>query len=132
LINSGKLKTASKGVSMAEVSRKKSNAFLESCDGIFARHPDAIGVAFKWLDCGCVLLCGVSARGEPVGALVHVSGSAPGKGRPAPICLKCKRDGGLDRVVWQGIHWPGDEGELPERRLRLAIGRQVFGTGYVE
>ena len=108
------------------------NAFLLNCQQILAQHPEAIGVAFKWLDCGCSLLCGVSAKGDPVGMLVHFSGQPSTRGRQAPICFKCKKDGGLDRVVWQGIHWPGDPEEYPARELRLLIGRRVFGPGYVE
>jgi hypothetical protein len=108
------------------------NAFLRNCQRILSQYPEAIGVAFKWLDCGCSLLCGVSAKGDPVGRLVHFSGQTSTKGRPAPICFKCKKDGGLDRVVWQGIHWPGDPEEYPDKELRLWIGRQVFGPGYVE
>lgn len=108
------------------------NAFLLACRQILERHPRAIGVAFKWLDCGCSLLCGVSPKGEPVGSLVHVSGQPAGKSRQQPVCLQCRRDGGLSRVVWQGIHWPGTEIELPDRELRLEIGRRVFGPGYTE
>jgi hypothetical protein len=108
------------------------DAFLLSCQQILTQHPEAIGVAFKWLDCGCSLLCGVSAKGDPVGTLVHFSGQVSTKGRRAPICFKCKKDGGLDRVVWQGIHWPGDPDEYPDKELRLWIGRKVFGPGYVE
>lgn len=108
------------------------NAFLLACRRILDNHPQAIGVAFKWLDCGCSLLCGVSSRGDPVGRLVHVSGQPAGQSRHRPVCLQCRRDGGLSRVVWQGIHWPGAEDELPERALRLEIGRKVFGPGYTE
>jgi len=101
------------------------NAFLLACRQILDHHPQAIGVAFK-------LLCGVSPGGEPVGRLVHVSGQPSGKSGPKPVCLQCRKDGGLSRVVWQGIHWPGTESELPDRELRLKIGRRVFGPGYTE
>jgi len=30
------------------------------------------------------------------------------------------------------IHWPGNKSELPDKELRLAIGKQVFGPGYIE
>ena len=110
----------------------KSNAFKKTCQQIFDEHPEVIGIAFKWLDCGCSLVCGVSAKGEPVGELIHITGQSTKKGRKSVICLKCKRDNGLDRVVWQGIHWPGDKNELPERDLRLSIGRKVFGEAYSE
>jgi hypothetical protein len=117
---------------MAHRDEYNHNAFLESCRQILQEHPEAIGVAFKWLDCGCSLLCGVSAKGDPVGPLVHVDGRSAKPGHRSAICFKCKKDSGLDRVVWQGIHWPGDPSEYPDRELRLRIGRRVFGPGYVE
>ena len=106
--------------------------FDNACYRIFNEHPDAIGIAFKWLDCGCALLCGVDAGGDPTGLLVHVDvQTIPGTGR-LKTCPYCRRDRGLDRVVWQGIHWPGTPDEYPEKALRLAIGRNVFGPGYSE
>ena len=108
------------------------SAFEEACARMLLLNPSAIGVAFKWLDCGCALICGVSATGEPVGQLEHVSGQVSKWGRKTPICLQCRRDGGLNRTVFQGIYWPGDEHEKPERALRLKIGRTVFGPEYTE
>jgi hypothetical protein len=108
-----------------------SYAFEKACARILNTHPEAIGVAFKWLDCGCVLLCGVSGRGDPVGSLEHIASHAEST-RKAPICLQCQRDSGLSRVVWQGFHWPGRPEERPAPELRRAIGRKVFGEGYSE
>ena len=110
----------------------KENAFSDTCRDILTQYPEAIGVAFKWLDCGCSVVCGVSAHGEPVGPLIHVNGQPALKGRKPPICLKCRRDKSLERVVWQGIHWPGDESELPDKSLRISIGKKVFGPDYSE
>ncbi len=109
-----------------------SNYFESVCHHILADYPDAIGVAYKVLDCGCSLLCGVSARGNPVGELRHTSGQPTRKGVKPPICLKCKLDDGLKRVVWEGVFWPGDDTEKPEKELRILIGRRVFGPGYFE
>ena len=53
------------------------NAFLQNCQQILTRHPEAIGVAFKWLDCGCALLCGVSAKGEPVDLPLEANAQDP-------------------------------------------------------
>lgn len=106
--------------------------FHDACERIFSDHPEAIGVAYKGLDCGCALVCAVSAKGDPVGSLVHVSGQPSGPGLGPPICLMCKKDSGLDRVVMQGVHWPGEESERPEEKLRLFIGEKVFGPGYSE
>jgi hypothetical protein len=109
-----------------------SNTFNQTCQIILSEYPEAIGVAFKFLDCGCSLLCGVSAKGDPVGNLIHVSGQPAKPGKKPPICFKCKKDSGLDRVVWEGINWPGDVTEMPDKELRLSIGRNVFGPDYME
>ena len=117
---------------MEEKTNFRSTAFDGACRTILTTYPESIGVAFKFLDCGCSLLCGVSAQGTPVGELIHVSGQPARKGKKPPICFKCKKDDGMERVIWEGIHWPGDESELPDKELRLSIGRNVFGPGYIE
>ena len=117
---------------MHEKTNFQTTAFEAACQKILSEQPEAMGVAFKFLDCGCSLLCGVSARGAPRGELIHMSGQPAKKGKKSPICFKCRKDGGFDRVVWQGIHWPGHKSELPAKELRLAIGREVFGPGYIE
>ena len=100
------------------------DAFEEACLNIILDYPEAIGVAYKGLDCGCALICGVSVSGQPLGPLTHVPGQAA-------ICLPCKMDDGLKRrVVREGIYWPGDETERPDLELRNRIGRKVFGPGY--
>ena len=109
-----------------------SNHFERVCHRILGEHPQAIGVAYKVLDCGCSLLCGVSAQGDPVGEMHHTSGQSVRKGIKPPICLKCKLDNGLKRVVWEGVFWPGGDTEKPDKELRLSIGREVFGPGYFE
>lgn len=108
------------------------NFFLQACNQIFDLYPEAIGVAYKGLDCGCSLMCGVSAQGQPLGELQHVPNVGSGSGTGALICLQCKQDNGLQRVVNQGIAWPGTEAERPEAALRVAIGKAVFGQEYVE
>ena len=106
--------------------------FNEACQTILAAHPEAIGVAYKVLNCGCSLICGASANGEPIGTLQHISGQPVKKGRKTPICLKCRKGSGLDRVVWEGIYWPGRQEEWPDKELRIAIGRRIFGAAYIE
>ena len=103
-----------------------SDSFTNTCQTILIEHPEAIGVAYKGLDCGCALVCGVTAKGDPIGSMLRVTG------QPITICLKCKKDDGLNRVVQEGIRWPGDENELPDLELRLTIGRKVFGPDYLE
>ena len=117
---------------MEEKTNFRSTAFDGACHTILTSCPEAIGVAFKFLDCGCSLLCGVSAQGNPVGELIHVSGQPARKGKKPPICFTCKKDDGMERVIWEGIHWPGEESELPDKELRLSIGKNVFGSGYIE
>ncbi len=117
---------------MRKTTRARLDPFHEACQRIFLENPEAIGVAYKGLNCGCALVCGVSAMGEPVGSLARVSGQPSGIGLGPPICLMCKKDSGLERVVMQGIHWPGEENEAPEKKLRLFIGEKVFGPDYSE
>ena len=117
---------------MGKVKTDGSTPFNNACQKILMAYPGAIAVAYKVLDCGCALLCGVSASGDPEGKLVHVSGQ-PAQGEiMQPICLKCRRDDGLNRVVWEGIYWPGDQSTLPDKDLRLFIGRKIFGSTYHE
>jgi hypothetical protein len=112
--------------------KTSANLFNRACEGILGAHPQSIGVAYKILDCGCALICGVSGRGEPVGYLQHVSGQPPDSGGSPPECLSCRRNAGLERVVWEGIYWPQDTARLPDKAYRIAIGRKVFGPGYIE
>ena len=117
---------------MQEKTNFRSTAFDAACQAILSEQPEAIGVAFKFLDCGCSMLCGVSAQGDSLGELIHVSGQQAKRGKKPPICFICKKDNGFDRVIWEGIHWPGDESELPDKELRVAIGKNVFGPDYIE
>ena len=110
----------------------ETNVFMRTCNQIFQDFPEAIGVAYKGLDCGCSLMCGVSAQGYPVGELQHVAGASGESGADALVCLACKRDDGLQRVVNQGIMWPGTRAEWPDPSLRLKIGKAVFGPAYEE
>ena len=117
---------------MEHTNNTQVSPFNDACRYILLAHPEAIGVAYKVLDCGCALLCGTSAGGEPVGTLQHISGRTLKNGNTALICLKCKKDNGLDRVVWEGVYWPGSQNEWPDKELRILIGRKIFGPGYTE
>jgi hypothetical protein len=117
---------------MEDIKNTQVSPFNEACRKILFERPEAIGVAYKVLDCGCALLCGTSAGGDPTGNLQHISGQPVKKGRTPLICLKCKKDNGLDRVVWDGIYWPGFQSEWPDKDLRISIGRKIFGPGYME
>ncbi len=117
---------------MTDDKKKQYSPFNDACQNILMRHPEAIGVAYKVLNCGCALICGATASGDPIGKLRHLSGQPMKGGRPAPICLKCRQDDGLDRVVWEGIYWPGPQSEWPEKDFRIKIGRKIFGVGYME
>ena len=117
---------------MTDNPNKQYSPFNEACENILTEHPEAIGVAYKVLNCGCALVCGASAGGEPLGSLHHISGQPAKKGGPAPICLRCRKEKGLDRVVWEGIYWPGPQKEWPDKELRISIGQRIFGAGYME
>ena len=103
------------------------------CNRLVLKHPDAIGMAVIELDCGCVDICGVSIRGEPVGSIKTIAlGSETGQ--QSPICNRCQAEKGrvAGRVVNQRIVWPGSADERPEENLRRFIGRAVFGADYME
>ena len=117
---------------MAENKSSQTSPFSEACQNILIEHPEAIGVAYKILNCGCALICGASVGGEPVGDLNHISGQPVRRGNKVPVCLKCRMDNGLKRVVWEGIYWPGPQHEWPDIELRISIGRRIFGPGYME
>jgi hypothetical protein len=109
-------------------------ALKNICNRLVMKLPDAIGMATIELECGCVKICGVSIRGEPVGSInTIVSGSETGD-KTSPICSRCLASKGRisGRVVSQRIIWPGDVSEQPDRDLRLFIGRKVFGEDYLE
>lgn len=107
--------------------------FEAACLQVILEEPEAIGVAYKGLDCGCALVCGVSVKGHPQGTMRYVSGQPIPKVGQRAVCLKCKKDTGLgERVVRVGIYWPGADHERPDRELRNRIGETVFGGSYKE
>jgi hypothetical protein len=83
---------------MEEKTNFRSTAFDGACRTILTTYPQAIGVAFKFLDCGCSLLCGVSAQGNPIGEMIHVSGQPAKK-----------------TTVWSGLFGRGFTG--PEMKM---------------
>ncbi len=117
---------------MTDDKSTRHSPFNETCQAILIEHPEAIGVAYKVLNCGCAWICGASTGGEPIGGLHHISGQPVKKGGRPPICLTCRKDNGLERVVWEGIYWPGAPSEWPEKGLRISIGQKIFGPGYME
>ena len=104
------------------------------CNRLVLKHPDAVGMAVIELDCGCVDICGVSIRGEPVGSIKTIAlGSETGQ-QQSPICSRCLAEKGRvsGRIVSRRIIWPGSDEERPEEHLRRFIGRSVFGADYTE
>jgi hypothetical protein len=103
----------------------------EICNTMVMDQPDAIGMAFIELNCGCIHYCGVSFKGEPVGRMKTITGRAEEK---KPVCLTCYREKNINprRVIKRGVVWPGDDSELPDRDLRIFIGQTVFGADYNE
>ncbi len=127
------------GVSMKVRGMEKSDligmeALKNTCNRLVLKHPEAIGMAVIELDCGCLNICGVSMRGEPVGSMKTILAGATDGASKNVICSRCFASKGRlsDRIVNQKIIWPGGESEQPERDLRLYIGQKVFGEDYVE
>jgi hypothetical protein len=109
-------------------------ALKNICNRLVMKHPEAIGMAMIELDCGCVNICGVSIRGEPVGSINTIVASSETGDRRSPICRRCLVSKGRisGRVVNERMIWPGKVNEQPDRDLRLFIGRKVFGENYLE
>jgi hypothetical protein len=101
------------------------------CMDILKSYPETIGVALLALDCGCIKACGVSAKGDPVGEMMGVTRDYASR-FGATICLACRKKGWMNRVVRREIFWPGSEAEKPDKKLRMQIGRHVFGVNYSE
>jgi hypothetical protein len=132
VLTSGVPNTIERYPAMKEYKSTQFSPFNEACQNILFENPEAIGVAYKVLNCGCALICGASAGGEPIGTLRHITGQPMKRGSKPPICLKCRKDNGLERAVWQGIYWPGPQHEWPDKNLRISIGRKIFGDSYIE
>lgn len=106
--------------------------YSEIAEIILASRRDAVGVAYRELDCGCACLCGVSRKGDPVGEVYGVSGQPATRNLEPLVCLRCYRDQrfAVERTARQGILWA----EAPDRRTqpeeRVLIGYAVFGDGF--
>jgi len=106
--------------------------YLEIVEIIMAARADAVGVAFRELDCGCARLCGVSRKGDPVGEVYNYSGPPTTRNLEPLVCLKCYRDKrfAAERTARQGILWADAPGRQTGEDERYSIGRAVFGDGY--
>lgn len=104
------------------------------CNTLVMDQPDAVGIAYIELDCGCIHFCGVSFNGHPVGKMQTLSGTSEDDAEAPPICLQCYREKKLDmmRVIKKRLVWPGEASEMPEKDLRIFIGQTVFGPDYDE
>ena len=72
---------------MTDDKKKQYSPFNDACRNTLLRHPEAIGVAYKVLNCGCTLICGATAGGllvesDPPEAEVFVDGRFAGR---APV-----------------------------------------------
>ena len=119
---------------MENSERSTTGALKNICNRLVLKHPEAVGMAVIELECGCMDICGVSIRGEPVGSIKTVALSQEAGQEQSPICRQCLAAKGriADRVVDQRIVWPGSDAERPDRNLRMVIGRAVFGDNYTE
>jgi len=94
---------------------------------ILKKNPEAIAVTFAELDCGCMMVGGTSANGDPVGSagLIHIA-SETNDG--IFICSKCNiidKDL-IDRIIRQGIMWKKGNSEKPNEKQRNAIRKKVY------
>ena len=109
-----------------------SDKYEELAEIIFASRSEAVGVAFRELDCGCARLCGVSRKGRPVGDVYNVSGQPATRNLEPLVCLRCYRDKrfAVERSARHGILWADrpDRQTRPEERAR--IGHAVFGDDF--
>ena len=119
---------------MENTKNKRTAALKQICNKIAMEEPEAIGMAFIELDCGCINVCGVSAKGDSIGTLQTIPSAFIEDDQSQPICLACYKDKSIDmgRVIHKGLVWPGDESEKPQRALRQFIGESVFGPDYSE
>ena len=108
--------------------------YLEIAEIIFAARRDAVGVAYRELDCGCARLCGVSRKGEPVGEVYNVSGQSATRNLEPLVCLRCYRDKrfAVERTARHGILWTDRGGRETPPEERSRIGHAVFGEAYRE
>lgn len=85
--------------------------------------PEAIGVFYMELDCGCMKLRGLSDEGEPFGPIMWFSVQG--------TCQKCAENPsqGFDRHVDEGIMWVEGKNGAPGLELRRMITQKFFGTG---
>ena len=106
--------------------------YSELVEIIMAARADAVGVAFRELDCGCARLCGVSRKGDPVGEVYNYSGQPTTRNLEPLVCLKCYRDKrfAVERTARQGILWADLPGRQTEADDRHMIGQAVFGNDY--
>jgi hypothetical protein len=106
--------------------------YSEIVDIILAARGDAVGVAFRELDCGCARLCGVSRKGRPVGEVYNLSGQPATRNLEPLVCLKCYREQrfAVGRTAHRGILWAEDAGRQTDGEQRAMIMHAVFGDDF--
>jgi len=96
---------------------------------ILKESKEIVGVAFLYLDCGCIKVCKLSGNGY----LIEHIFLNPLKLNKFPICLKCDDDkGSIYRVIHFEIIWADDESKMLNGEQRLAILRKAFGGDFLE
>lgn len=119
---------------MKEPAYHSFRALKEICSRIVMKHPDAVGMATIELDCGCINVCGVSFRGDPVGSIMNIPADQETDIENNIVCFRCLEEKNriTDRIINQGLIWPGDRDDIPEDEFRITIGQRVFGSDYSE
>lgn len=105
-------------------------ALKQVCCIVATHYPEAVGVVFWQLDCGCIRVCGVSDKGEPVGKTILVAGQPMPDKDTVIVCPKCIENRGAttDRIVSQGLIWAEGKNGIPTTDVRRLIFREVFGS----
>ena len=86
---------------MKEPAGHKFEALKEICDRIIMEYPEAVGMATIELDCGCINVCGVSFRGEPVGSVMSIPAHQETENDNNLVCFRCLEEKNriTDRIV---------------------------------
>ena len=107
-------------------------AFDLACRYLLQDHPAAVGVVYVALDCRCVKMGRIDAKGNIRNPLTLILNPASRGSQGLPRCSACESDRGLDlsRMVRHGLVWPKRETDFNDEERRRVIGRRIFGPAY--
>ncbi len=110
---------------MKEIQEYQKLAIKNATLILFSKYPEAAGVVYWILDCGCTKMCCVSEKGDPIGGRLLVSGQPMPDQDTIFVCHKCMVDRGpaRERTVHQGVVWIQPLG----KEHRKFISAKAFG-----